>query len=95
MPQFVARGAGKMLMPYDWAMLGRLLRAEIKERGMSGRVVFFIFSYIPYVVTQYFFNSVFYLLDEIFYRGYHAIDIKSPLFIIGPPRCGTTFFQDL
>jgi hypothetical protein len=35
------------------------------------------------------------LLDEIFYRDYHQVKIKQPVFIIGNPRSGTTFLQRL
>lgn len=30
------------------------------------------------------------LLDEVFFRGYRRVDIRQPLFVIGPPRTGTT-----
>jgi len=33
------------------------------------------------------------LLDEIFYRGYRKIRIKSPVMITGVPRSGTTFLH--
>ena len=34
-------------------------------------------------------------LDEVFFREYHQIKIKEPVFIIGNPRSGTTFLQRL
>ena len=30
------------------------------------------------------------LLDEILFRGYRRVEIREPLFVIGPPRTGTT-----
>ena len=30
------------------------------------------------------------LLDEIFFRGYRKVEIRAPLFVVGPPRTGTT-----
>ena len=30
------------------------------------------------------------LLDEVFFRGYRRIEIHRPLFVVGPPRTGTT-----
>jgi len=32
-------------------------------------------------------------LDEVFFRGYRSIAIRDPLFVIGPPRTGTTFLH--
>ena len=34
-----------------------------------------------------------FLLDEIFFRRYNTIAVRQPLFIVGVPRSGTTFFH--
>jgi hypothetical protein len=34
-----------------------------------------------------------FLLDEIFFRGYRRVRIAAPVFVVGPPRCGTTFLH--
>ncbi len=34
-------------------------------------------------------------LDEVFFRGYRRIEVNKPLFIVGVPRSGTTFFHRL
>ncbi len=34
-------------------------------------------------------------LDNIFFPGYKKVEIKNPIFIIGHPRSGTTFFHRL
>lgn len=31
-----------------------------------------------------------FLLDEILFRGYRKVEVQNPVFIIGPPRTGTT-----
>lgn len=31
-----------------------------------------------------------FLLDEIFYRSYRDVTVREPLFVLGPPRSGTT-----
>ena len=31
-----------------------------------------------------------FLLDEVFFRGYRNVVIRRPLFVVGPPRSGTT-----
>lgn len=33
--------------------------------------------------------------DEVFFRGYRRVKVKEPVFIIGNPRSGTTFFHRL
>ncbi len=35
------------------------------------------------------------LLDELFFRGYRRVDVRQPVFIIGPPRTGTTYLHHL
>jgi omega-hydroxy-beta-dihydromenaquinone-9 sulfotransferase len=40
-------------------------------------------------------HACFRLLDEIFYRGYQAVQIKQPVFIISNPRSGTTYLHRL
>ena len=35
------------------------------------------------------------LLDEVLFPGYRKVPVKSPLFIVGPPRSGTTFLHSL
>jgi len=34
-----------------------------------------------------------FILDELLFRGYKAIEVRSPLFIAGVPRSGTTFLH--
>ena len=34
-----------------------------------------------------------FLLDSIFFSGYRRIQVLQPVFVIGPPRSGTTFLQ--
>ena len=34
-----------------------------------------------------------FLLDSIFFSGYRRIQVLQPIFVVGPPRSGTTFLQ--
>lgn len=34
-----------------------------------------------------------FLLDELFFADYRQVEVKRPLFVIGPPRTGTTFLH--
>lgn len=36
------------------------------------------------------YHAVGFLLDEVFFRGYRRVEIEQPLFVLGPPRSGTT-----
>lgn len=50
---------------------------------------------ISMIIFAQLINWAFLLLDEIFYRKYHDIEIEKPVFILGPPRSGTTFLHRL
>lgn len=38
-------------------------------------------------------HAVGFLLDEILFRGYRRVRVRAPWFVVGPPRCGTTFLH--
>lgn len=54
-------------------------------------LLFFLVVYILIEIP----NRIGFLLDEIFFRDYRDIEVKSPVFIIAFPRSGTTFLQRL
>ena len=35
------------------------------------------------------------LLDEILFRGYRKVDVQNPVFVLGPPRSGTTHLHHI
>ena len=62
---------------------------------LTGRrlgVIGFVFLVYPLWVV---YLGVGYLLDEIFFRGYHRRELEEPIFIIGNFRSGTTFLHRL
>ncbi len=70
--------------------------------GRCLRYTFTTFNPLLWLITiilliLFFINNIslflFRLLDEIFYRKYHDVQIKSPVFIIANPRSGTTFLH--
>lgn len=68
--------------------------------GLDGSPVRLSFNRLVaiFVITPYCFllngiHWVGFLLDELFFSGYRSVDIRSPLFVVGPPRCGTTLIQ--
>jgi omega-hydroxy-beta-dihydromenaquinone-9 sulfotransferase len=54
-----------------------------------------ISQFILLFIVVEIFNWICLLLDEIFYPSYRKIKIKSPVFIIGMPRTGSTFLHNL
>lgn len=36
-----------------------------------------------------------FLLDEILFRGYRRVEVREPLFVLGPPRSGTTHLHNV
>ncbi|QVL47675.1 MAG: sulfotransferase [Thiocapsa sp.] len=61
----------------------------------SVRHVVFLIVFPPVFISLELFNRLCFLLDELFYHGYREIDVKSPFFIVGFPRSGTTYLHRL
>ncbi|MGV8048899.1 MAG: sulfotransferase [Anaerolineaceae bacterium] len=81
------------------AFLRYNFRAFFKSKGTQYRLtpkrfLFLFFWNIGYVLVELI-NRIFFLLDEIFFPGYHKQEIRQPVFIIGNPRSGTTFLHRL
>lgn len=58
------------------------------------RAIVLLASYVVFVTVESV-NWTGFLLDSIFFSGYRAQPIETPVFIIGNPRSGTTFLQRL
>lgn len=83
------------MIPIDIHLLSRIFRLHVKYKGFGPTTLRFIFFMLPLIVLNYFINQFFFLLDEIFFFSYRKISIDHPIFIVGPPRCGTSLFMDL
>ena len=72
--------------------LALLLQLVTSPRRDGRRLVGFllVLSALPLVVAVQLLHWLTFLLDEIFYRGYHDVVVREPLFVLGPPRTGTT-----
>jgi glycosyltransferase involved in cell wall biosynthesis len=46
--------------------------------------------FLPLFLTLQVMHWIGFILDELFFPSYHHINIRRPVFIIGPPRSGTT-----
>ncbi len=60
------------------------------ERQRRKRGAVLIIVGLPFFLLWQAVNWLGLLLDEIFFRGYRRVEIRRPLFVIGPPRTGTT-----
>jgi hypothetical protein len=60
------------------------------ERGRSLFGALLVIVALPIFLIWQVLHWIGLLLDEIFFRGYRHVVIREPLFIIGPPRTGTT-----
>ena len=59
-----------------------------RHRRISGGLLLILG--LPLFLAWQVLNGLGLLLDEIFFRGYRRVRIERPLFVIGPPRTGTT-----
>jgi len=69
----------------------RLFKASLSTFGLFSKD-FLITLGIPFYLL---FTHICFWLDGIFFPAYKKIEIKNPVFIIGHPRSGTTFFHRL
>ncbi|MDJ0926795.1 MAG: sulfotransferase [Gammaproteobacteria bacterium] len=58
--------------------------------GRSLTATLLLILAIPLALLWLVFHWVTWLLDEIFFRGYRRVEIVDPIFVLGPPRSGTT-----
>ncbi len=86
------------MTPIDFRLLFRLSYLSLFEsRGTHARltrkrVVFLIGFYTIFVPIQAT-NWVFLLLDNALFPGYRQVKVREPVFIVGPPRSGSTHLQ--
>jgi hypothetical protein len=58
------------------------------------RVLFLLVFFTIFPIVQIF-NAICLLLDEILFPGYRKVNVRSPIFIVGNGRSGTTFIHRL
>ena len=83
------------MIPFDFKLHIRILKLFIKHKGFSLATLFYLFGAIPFIIMNNLFHQFSFLLDEIFFSSYRKISTDDSIFIVGPPRCGTSLMLDL
>lgn len=85
----------KLLLPSLGRSLLLLLHALLAlfdgRRSLRGRVQVLLAT--PLFVVWQWLTWAGFLLDEIFFRGYRNVTVRDCLFVLGPPRSGTTYLH--
>lgn len=68
-----------------------LTKAPFDGRGVSGVIALLLL--LPVFMIWQLTHWLGFLLDEILFRGYRKVDVHRPLFVLGPPRTGTTYLH--
>lgn len=83
------------MIPFDIKLLFRIFRLHLKYKGLKITTLRFLFIILPIIILNHLYHQFFFLLDELFFFSYRKISTDRSIFIIGPPRCGTSLFLDL
>lgn len=83
-----------MLMYFDFHTYFRMFRLALQERNRAGRrrLLFILLAVVPVVST---FHAICFFLDAILFPGLRALDVRTPVFIVGHARSGTTLLHRL
>lgn len=57
-------------------------------RSLSGSLL--VIAAWPFFCVLQLLHWIGFALDEVFFRGWRRVEVRQPLFVLGPPRSGTT-----
>jgi len=63
------------------------------DRRIGGALL--LLAGLPVFIAWQLLHWLGFLIDEIVFRGYRKVEIREPVFIIGPPRTGTTYLHQV
>jgi omega-hydroxy-beta-dihydromenaquinone-9 sulfotransferase len=83
-----------MIMYFDFHTYFRMLRLARKEENRAGRrrLFFILLVLVPVVAT---FHAICFFLDNILFPGLRQVEVRTPVFIVGHARSGTTLMHRL
>ncbi|MFI5394081.1 MAG: sulfotransferase family protein [Candidatus Binatia bacterium] len=83
-----------MMMYFDFHTYFRMLRLAREEENPAGRrrLFFILLVVVPVVST---FHAICFFLDNIFFPGLRKVEVRTPVFIVGHARSGTTLMHRL
>jgi hypothetical protein len=81
-------------MYFDFHTYFRMLRLARKEENRAGRrrLFFILLVLVPVVST---FHAICFFLDNILFPGLRKVEVRTPVFIVGHARSGTTLMHRL
>ncbi len=87
-------------MSFQFRLFGVLVfKTLLRTRGTDGRLtpkrILVLLILFPAYLLTLVFNWLGLLADEVLFRGYRRQAVEGPLFIVGPPRTGSTLLQRL
>ena len=83
-----------MIMYFDFATYFRMIRLAFQEQNPTGRRRLFyqLFVVVPFVAT---FHAVCFFLDYMLFPGLRTVEVRTPVFMVGHARSGTTLLHRL
>ncbi len=82
-------------MFFNWGMFGRALRLSLFTSRFSVRRWLYVIFFSALFLLFLFFVMVGRALDHLLFPGFKRQPVNQPVFIIAPPRSGTTLVQNL
>ncbi len=83
------------MIPFDIKLQLKIVGLHFKHKGFSALTLCYLLLILPLFLCDYLFHQFFFILDELLFPSYRKIETDRSIFIIGPPRCGTSFLLDL
>ncbi len=79
---------------FDFRMYARLLRLALRETNAAAkrRLLFMLLLVVPIVSTV---HAICFFLDTIFFPRLREVEVRTPVFIVGHARSGTTLTHRL
>ena len=84
MPLLFLKSLGRFV-----ALTWQLLLSPLRGRRAIGGT-FILLLALPFFLLLQLLHWLTFAIDEILFRGYRKVEIREPIFVLGPPRSGTT-----